>query len=149
MRAHLLRAIERCQFLVRYGRPLGFVLTSSKGSQADSSLKVQRAGKDALRGSGQSGATMSRRTSSRGKLLLESLGFVVRYQAIDQRSELSFHHVGQLVKSKADAVIGDAILREIVGADFFGTVAGFDLSAALGADGGLLFFHFHFVEAGA
>src|SRR5882757_2974044 len=46
-------------------------------------------------------------------------------------------------------MIGDAILREVVGADFFGAVAGFDLAAAFGAESGLLFFQFHFVEARA
>src|SRR5260370_27767845 len=53
------------------------------------------------------------------------------------------------MKRHADAVIGDAVLREIVGADFFGAVAGFDLSAALGGEGGLALFLFLLVEAGA
>ena len=46
-------------------------------------------------------------------------------------------------------MVGDAVLRVIVGADFFGAIAGFDLPSAFGADGGLLLFEFHFVEAGA
>src|SRR5260370_25269523 len=50
---------------------------------------------------------------------------------------------------EADAVIGRAILRVVVGADFFGAIAGLDLAAALGGDGGLLFFLLHFVETGA
>src|SRR5579859_307496 len=45
-------------------------------------------------------------------------------------------------------MVGDAVLGIVVGADFFGAVAGFDLATALGADGGLLFFEFHLVEAG-
>src|SRR6266404_4727150 len=53
------------------------------------------------------------------------------------------------MQGQADAVIGYAILRVVVGADFLGAVAGFDLSAALGGQGGLLVFHFLFVEAGA
>src|SRR6266403_5131550 len=53
------------------------------------------------------------------------------------------------MQGQADAVIGYAILRIVVGANFLGAVAGFDLSAALGGQGGLLFFHFLFVEAGA
>src|SRR6266852_8579175 len=53
------------------------------------------------------------------------------------------------MKRQADAVIGYSVLRVVVGADFFGAVAGFDLSAALGGQGGLLLFHFLFVEAGA
>src|ERR1700722_1860606 len=46
-------------------------------------------------------------------------------------------------------MVGYTILRIVVGADFFGAVAGLDLPAALGGQGGLLLFHFHFVEAGA
>src|ERR1700676_504533 len=46
-------------------------------------------------------------------------------------------------------MVGDAILGIVVGADFFGAVAGFDLAAAFGANGGLLFFELHFIEAGA
>src|SRR5216684_318691 len=53
------------------------------------------------------------------------------------------------MKRQADAVIGDAVLREIVSADFFGAVAGFDLTAALGGEGGLALFLFLLVEAGA
>src|SRR5580692_968244 len=45
-------------------------------------------------------------------------------------------------------MVGDAVLGIVVGADFFGAVSGFDLAAAFGADGGLLFFEFHFIEAG-
>jgi len=41
------------------------------------------------------------------------------------------------VQRQADAVIGYAVLREIVGADFFGAVAGFDLSTAFGGERGL------------
>src|SRR6267154_1673502 len=53
------------------------------------------------------------------------------------------------MKRQADAVIGDAVLREIVSADFFGAVAGFDLTAALGGEGGLALLLFLLVEAGA
>src|SRR5579859_3748193 len=81
------------------------------------------------------------------KLLLQTLGFVVAHQGVDQRTELSFHDVRQLVESQADAVIRHAVLRKIVGADFFGAVAGSDLAAALRANGGLLLLEFLFVEA--
>src|SRR6266853_2419516 len=53
------------------------------------------------------------------------------------------------MKRQADAVIGDAVLREIVSADFFGAVAGFALTAALGGEGGLALLLFLLVEAGA
>src|SRR5882762_6707801 len=53
------------------------------------------------------------------------------------------------MQGQADAVIGYPVLRVVVGADFFGAVAGLDLSAALRGQGGLLLFHFLFVETGA
>jgi len=42
----------------------------------------------------------------------------MRDEAVDERAELAVHDFGQLMERKADAVIGDAVLREIVGADF-------------------------------
>ncbi len=39
-----------------------------------------------------------------------------------------------------DTVIGDAVLREVVGADFFGTVAGANEGFAGGGGGSLLLF---------
>src|SRR6266436_7308526 len=53
------------------------------------------------------------------------------------------------MKRLAYVVIGDAVLREIVSADFFGAVAGFDLTAALGGEGGLALLLFLLVQAGA
>src|SRR5216684_680487 len=53
------------------------------------------------------------------------------------------------MKRQADAVIGDAVLREIVSADFFGAVAGFDLTAALGGESGLALLLFMFIKARA
>src|SRR5579883_382261 len=70
-------------------------------------------------------------------------------KAVHERGELAFHDVIELVQGQADAVIGDAVLRKIVGANFFGAVAGFDLAAALGNDGGLLLLQFQFIESGA
>src|SRR5579859_3897091 len=82
------------------------------------------------------------------KLLLQTLGFVVAHQSVDQSTELSFHDVRQLVERQADAVIRHAVLRGIVRADFFGAVASSNLPTAFRADGGLLFFEFHFVKTG-
>src|SRR5206468_3478819 len=53
------------------------------------------------------------------------------------------------MERQADAVVGDAVLREIVGADFFGAVAGFYLPAALGGESHLALFLFLLVEARA
>src|ERR1700733_4736416 len=49
----------------------------------------------------------------------------------------------------ADAMIGNAILREIVGANFFGAIAGADLSATFGGDLFVLLVAFQFVKASA
>src|SRR5207249_210609 len=49
-----------------------------------------------------------------GEFLFQAFGFVVAGKSVDERSEFPFHHVSELVQSQADAVIGDAILREIV-----------------------------------
>src|SRR6266446_7549502 len=72
-----------------------------------------------------------------GEFLLEALGFIVLDEAVDEGGEFAVHDFGQLMEREADAVIGYAVLREIVGADFFGAVASFDLSTALGGEGGL------------
>jgi len=39
-------------------------------------------------------------------------------EAVDERGEFAFHYVRELVKREANAVIGDAILWEVVGANF-------------------------------
>ncbi len=73
-----------------------------------------------------------------GQFMLKAFRFVVRNEAVDQRGQLAFHYVTEVVQRQADAVIGNAILREIVGADFFRAVTRFDLIAALRAQRGLL-----------
>src|SRR6202008_3691307 len=65
------------------------------------------------------------------------------------RLDLSIHHRFQLVDSEADAVIRQAVLREVVGADFFAAVSRAHHGLALFGKGLLLLFHFDFVEARA
>src|SRR5215210_8365160 len=43
-------------------------------------------------------------------------------ELIDQRLDGTLHHLGQVVEGGADAVIGDAILGEIVGPDLLGAL---------------------------
>src|SRR5271154_88516 len=81
--------------------------------------------------------------------MFEALGFVVGDQAVDERGEFAVHHVGELMEREADAVIGHAVLGEVVGADFLGAVAGFDLAAALDGEGGFAPVLFLLVEARA
>ena len=52
-------------------------------------------------------------------------------QAVDQPIEVAFDHVGQVVQGQAlDAVVGDAALREVVGADALAAVAAAHLQPA-------------------
>ena len=61
------------------------------------------------------------------------LGLIVGDQGVDQLVERrAFQHLVELVQGEADAVVGDAPLREIVGADALRTVAGADLAACAG-----------------
>ena len=43
-------------------------------------------------------------------------------QGADELIEVAVHHIGQLVQRQIDAVIGDASLRKIVGADALGAI---------------------------
>ena len=53
--------------------------------------------------------------------------------------------LGELVQREIDAMVGDAVLGEIIGADFFGTIAGLNLAFSLGGEGGVLFLLLRFV----
>ena len=59
-------------------------------------------------------------------------GLVLGDQRVDDLVERGFtlEHIGELMRGEADAVIGDAALREIIGADALGAVAGADLALA-------------------
>lgn len=45
----------------------------------------------------------------------------------DEFGEVALDDLGEVVEGEVDAVIGDAILREVVGADALAAVAGTDL----------------------
>jgi len=59
------------------------------------------------------------------------------------------HHFVDLVERQADAVVGDAALREVVGADALRTVAAADLALAVGGAGSLARPPLHVVNARA
>ena len=66
----------------------------------------------------------------------QQLGLMLGDQRVDDLAQrFAFHHLGQIVERQIDAVIGDAALREIVGADALGAVARADLILALGGAG--------------
>ena len=55
------------------------------------------------------------------------------HQRVDDLVQgLAFHHLRQLVQRQIDAVVGDAALRKIIGADAFRAVARADLAAPFG-----------------
>ena len=57
-------------------------------------------------------------------------------EGVDQLVQSAVHDGVDFIERQADAVVGDAALREIVGADALVAHAGADLAAALGGDGG-------------
>src|SRR5207245_544275 len=44
-------------------------------------------------------------------------------QRVDQLVELPVHHLGEVMRGEADAMVGDAVLREVVGADLLRPIA--------------------------
>ena len=80
----------------------------------------------------------------------QQFGLMFGHQCVDHIGErLAFHHLRQFVERQVDAVIGDATLREIIGADAFGAVAGADLAAPLGRALGVELAALLVVELGA
>src|SRR5687768_15866629 len=51
-------------------------------------------------------------------------------ELIDQRLDRALHHFRQIVEGRADAVVGDAVLGEVVGPNLLGALAGADLRPA-------------------
>jgi len=69
---------------------------------------------------------------------LQRLGLEVGAQAVDDVLQIAVEDAGQVVLGQPDAVVGQAVLREVVGANLLRAVAGADLPAsrvALGAAG--------------
>ena len=80
--------------------------------------------------------------------LAEALGHFGLLELGGELAEVAGHDAGEVVGGVADAVVGDAALREIVGADLLRAVAGTDLGAAVGAVLFLLLAELHFVKPG-
>ena len=59
------------------------------------------------------------------------LRLVVGGKSINRRLQLSFHHLGELMIRQSNAMIRDAVLREIVGANLLVAIAGADLASLL------------------
>src|SRR6266852_525921 len=68
------------------------------------------------------------RASFRLDGLAKLLSLEVRDGRLDDAIEAAVHDCGQIVNREPDAMISHAVLREVVGADFFGAVAAADHS---------------------
>src|SRR5215831_11780054 len=55
-------------------------------------------------------------------LLFQFLGLVMSGKRVDDLIQFAVHDEIQLVQGQADAMIGDAILRKVVGADLFAAI---------------------------
>ena len=78
------------------------------------------------------GPTQAEAALNFDQLLLQAFRLEMRYQGVDERAEFAFHHFRELVQRQADAMIGNAVLRGIVGANFFRAIACLDLPKSLG-----------------
>ena len=67
-------------------------------------------------------------------------------QRIDRGLQPALHDFRQLVIGESDAVIGEAILRKVVGADLFAPVAASHLAAPFLRQRLLLAFHLDFIN---
>ena len=63
--------------------------------------------------------------------LAELAGLLVLVEAVDHALEVAVHERGDVVHREADAVVGDAALGEVIGADLVAPVARPDLPLAL------------------
>src|SRR5271168_4576524 len=71
-------------------------------------------------------------------------------ERIDELTQrFALHDLRQLVEREIDAMVRHAALREIIGTDALGAVAGADLAATLGGAGGVLLLPLEIVQPGA
>src|SRR5687768_13082203 len=71
----------------------------------------------------------SRRREIVSRQSRELLLVVGLLQRGDNRLDVSLHHLRQAVEGESDAVIGQPVLREIIGANPFAAITGPDLTA--------------------
>src|SRR5215469_2972119 len=82
-------------------------------------------------------------------LLLQPLRLIVCHERVDQGLQPAIHKLGQLVNGVPDAVVSDAVLREVIGANLLAAVTRSHHRLALLGKGLLLLLLFHLVKAGA
>src|SRR5947209_12626921 len=82
--------------------------------------------------------TPSVTAASGNRLLLQTTALLVVLERGGDVVELAHQHGIEVVHAQTDAVVGDALLREVVGADLLGALAGPDLGLTRGVDRRLL-----------
>src|SRR5688572_27199956 len=83
---------------------------------------------------GRSLVAVTRLASQLGLGALQALGLMPGDDSAHEIVEVAVDDAIELVQREADAVVGDAVLREVVGADLLRAFAGADHAAALVAD---------------
>ncbi len=112
------RSSARCDRGRARGRPAG-----ARRARANSSAAWRKASASARRACATVMLRAIERTAS-GAFGRQQLGLMLGDQRVDDLAQrLALHHLGQIVERQIDAVVGDAALREIVGADALGAVA--------------------------
>jgi hypothetical protein len=74
------------------------------------------------RHAGEGARATQTRSHCGGGFSFQFFGLIVADQRFDQGLEFTVHDLLKLVNGHADAVVGDSVLRKIVGADFFAAV---------------------------
>jgi len=83
-------------------------------------------------------------------VIRQQRGLMLGHQRVDDLAQrLALDHLRQLVEREIDAVVGNAALREIIGADALGAVARADLPAPLSGARRVLLLTLEIVEPGA
>src|SRR5579864_4065505 len=82
-------------------------------------------------------------------LLGELLSLIEVGQRFDQRFEFAIHDLIELMQGQPDAMIGDAILRKIVGSDLLASIAAAHHAAPFRPDFVLLLLELHVIESRA
>src|SRR5215204_4581721 len=82
----------------------------------------------------------------RHRFVFEFLSLFMSNQGLNDLIQGSFHYEVKLVNREADAMIADAILLEVVGANFFRPVTGADHRSTLTRQRFVLFLFFEFLQ---
>src|SRR4029077_16800553 len=91
----------------------------------------------------------STRPSADSGRILELFGLIVSGHLVQYLHQIAVEHLGEAMGREIDPVIGDAVLREVVGPDLFRSLASADLAAAIFRDRFLLLAQLHLVQTGS